>query len=76
MGKRRADGFCRRRTLRGRGRGFSAKPYKGNAKDASARQVYMSYSEATLKYPELSEPNLDKLKADPSSMAATRISSG
>jgi hypothetical protein len=25
----------------------------------------MSYSEATLKYPELSQPNLDKIKADP-----------
>jgi len=38
---------------------------QGNAKAASARQVYMSYSEATLKHPELSQPNLDKIKADP-----------
>ena len=38
---------------------------RGNAKETSARQVYMSYSEATLKYPELSQPNLDKIKADP-----------
>jgi hypothetical protein len=36
-----------------------------NAKEASARQVYMSYSEATLKYPELSQPNLEKIKSDP-----------
>lgn len=28
-------------------------------------QVYMSYSEATLKYPELSQPNYEKIKADP-----------
>ena len=38
---------------------------RGNAKETSARQVYMSYSEATLKYPELSQPNLDKIKTDP-----------
>lgn len=38
---------------------------RGNAKEASARQVYMSYSEATLKYPELSQPNYEKIKADP-----------
>jgi hypothetical protein len=37
----------------------------GNAKDTSARQVYMSCSEATLKYRGLSQPNLDKIKADP-----------
>jgi len=30
-----------------------------------ARQVYMSYSEATLKYPELAQPIFDKIKADP-----------
>ena len=38
---------------------------RGNAKEASARQVYMSYSEATLQYPELSQPNLEKIKSDP-----------
>ncbi len=38
---------------------------RGNAKETSARQVYMSYSEATLKYPELSQPNFDNIKADP-----------
>jgi hypothetical protein len=38
---------------------------RGNAKEASVRQVYMSYSEATLKYPELSQPNYEKIKADP-----------
>jgi hypothetical protein len=37
---------------------------RNNARETSARQVYMSYSEATLKYPELSQPNLDKIKAD------------
>ncbi|MGA6938445.1 MAG: hypothetical protein WB041_24115, partial [Pseudolabrys sp.] len=36
---------------------------RGNAKEASARQVYMSYS--ALKYPELSQPNYEKIKADP-----------
>jgi hypothetical protein len=38
---------------------------RSNAKEASARQVYMSYSDATLKYPELSQPNLEKIKSDP-----------
>jgi len=38
---------------------------RSNAKEASARQVYMSYSEATLKYPELSQPTLEKIKSDP-----------
>jgi hypothetical protein len=38
---------------------------RSNAREASARQVYMSYSEATLKYPGLSQPNLDKIKSDP-----------
>jgi hypothetical protein len=36
-----------------------------NAQRASARQVYMSYSEAALKYPEFDEPNLEKIKAEP-----------
>jgi hypothetical protein len=33
-----------------------------NAQLANARQVYMSYSDATLRYPELTEPDYDKLK--------------
>jgi hypothetical protein len=36
-----------------------------NAKIATARQVYMSYSEASLRYPELAEPDLQKLKNSP-----------
>src|ERR1700687_5878306 len=32
---------------------------------ASARQVYMSYSETGLRHPEFVEPDLAKLKADP-----------
>jgi len=38
---------------------------KNNAQNAAARQVYMSYSEAGLKYPEFVEPDLAKLKGDP-----------
>lgn len=36
-----------------------------NARIATARQVYMSYSEASLRYPELAEPDLPKLRANP-----------
>ena len=36
-----------------------------NARIATARQVYMSYSEASLRYPELAEPDLQKLRANP-----------
>ncbi|WP_375311270.1 hypothetical protein WHZ77_30090 [Bradyrhizobium sp. A5] len=36
-----------------------------NARIATARQVYMSYSESLLRYPNLVEPNLQKLRADP-----------
>ncbi|MCS3728405.1 hypothetical protein [Bradyrhizobium betae] len=35
------------------------------ARIATARQVYMSYSESLLRYPNLVEPNLQKLRADP-----------
>lgn len=35
------------------------------ARIATARQVYMSYSEASLRYPSLAEPDLPKLRADP-----------
>jgi len=33
-----------------------------NAQLANARQVFLSYSSATLEYPELTEPEYDKLK--------------
>lgn len=36
-----------------------------NARIATARQVYMSYSESLLRYPNLVEPDLQKLRADP-----------
>lgn len=38
---------------------------RATARIATARQVYMSYSESLLKYPELVEPDLPKLRADP-----------
>ena len=65
MGKRRPDRIRRCRALCGDRRDFSALSHPGNANETSARQVYMSYSEATLKYPELSQPIFDKIKADP-----------
>jgi hypothetical protein len=34
-----------------------------NAQQASARQVYMSYSEASLRYPKLAWPDYEKMKA-------------
>lgn len=36
-----------------------------NALRASARQVYLAYSQATLQYPRLARPNYLRLKADP-----------
>jgi hypothetical protein len=36
-----------------------------NARIATARQVYMSYSEAALRYPELVEPDWAALRKDP-----------
>lgn len=38
---------------------------RANARVATARQVYMSYSESLLRYPSLVEPDLPKLRADP-----------
>jgi hypothetical protein len=35
------------------------------ARIATARQVYMSYSESLLRYPNLAEPDLPKLRTDP-----------
>jgi hypothetical protein len=36
-----------------------------NFNESAARQVYMSYSESILKYPEFTEPDLAQLKKDP-----------
>ena len=36
-----------------------------NFKEASARQVYMSYSEASLRYPEFVEPDLAAIRTTP-----------
>ncbi|MGY3586644.1 hypothetical protein ACVIGB_004298 [Bradyrhizobium sp. USDA 4341] len=36
-----------------------------NAQRASARQVYLAYSQATLQYPRLARPNYLRLKSDP-----------
>ncbi|TXG96750.1 MAG: hypothetical protein E6R08_08705 [Nevskiaceae bacterium] len=36
-----------------------------NAQRASARQVYLAYSQATLQYPRLARPNYPLLKANP-----------
>ena len=35
-----------------------------NSKESAARQVYMSYSEAALQYPEFVEPDLPKIKTN------------
>ena len=35
-----------------------------NFKEAAARQVYMSYSEASLRHPEYTEPDLPEIKND------------
>jgi heme oxygenase len=39
-----------------------------NANEASARQVYLSSIEAAYRYPELSHPDLSKIRQDPVSM--------
>jgi hypothetical protein len=36
-----------------------------NAREAAARQVYMSYSEAQLRHPDLAEPDMAAIRADP-----------
>jgi hypothetical protein len=47
-----------------------------NALRASARQVYLSYSQATLQYPQLARPNYQQLKAnsDPTELVRYQIS--
>ena len=47
------------------GVGYQAYSIRQNFAEQSARQVYMSYSESILKYPEFTEPDFAKLKQDP-----------
>jgi hypothetical protein len=44
---------------------WQAYSIRKNFSESAARQVYMSYSEASLRTPALVEPDLDKLKTDP-----------
>jgi hypothetical protein len=37
---------------------------RANAREAAARQVYMSYSEAQLRHPDLAEPDMTALRGD------------
>jgi hypothetical protein len=44
---------------------WQAYAIRKNFNESAARQVYMSYSEAALRHPELVEPDLGKLKSVP-----------
>ena len=44
---------------------WQAYAIRKNFNESAARQVYMSYSEAALRHPELIEPDLVKLKSTP-----------
>jgi hypothetical protein len=44
---------------------WQAYAIRQNFSESSARQVYMSYSESVLKYPEFTEPDLAQIKKDP-----------
>jgi hypothetical protein len=44
---------------------YQVSSIRTSARIATARQVYMSYSEASLRYPNLAEPDLAKLRANP-----------
>ena len=44
---------------------WQAYAIRQNFRESAARQVYMSYSESILKYPEFTEPDLAQLKKDP-----------
>jgi hypothetical protein len=46
------------------GVGWQAYAIRQNFNESSARQVYMSYSESILKYPEFTEPDLSELRKD------------
>src|SRR6202021_2150659 len=47
------------------GVGWQVHSIRKNFRESAARQVYMSYSEASLRTPELVEPVLEKLKRAP-----------
>jgi hypothetical protein len=44
---------------------WQAYAIRQNFSESAARQVYMSYSESVLKYPEFTEPDLAQIKKDP-----------
>jgi hypothetical protein len=44
---------------------WQAYAIRQNFNESAARQVYMSYSESILKYPEFTEPDFAQLKKDP-----------
>lgn len=44
---------------------WQAYAIRQNFRESAARQVYMSYSESVLKYPEFAEPDLAQIKKDP-----------
>jgi hypothetical protein len=44
---------------------WQAYAIRQNFNESAARQVYMSYSESILKYPEFTEPDVTQLKKDP-----------
>jgi hypothetical protein len=44
---------------------WQAYAIRQNFRESAARQVYMSYSESILKYPEFTEPDFPELKKDP-----------
>ncbi|MEO6381188.1 MAG: hypothetical protein ABIO35_04100 [Nitrobacter sp.] len=46
------------------GVGYQVYSIRSNFNETAARQVYMSYSESVLKYPEFTEPDLASLKKD------------
>jgi hypothetical protein len=46
------------------GVGWQAYAIRQNFSESAARQVYMSYSESILKYPEFTEPDLSELRKD------------
>lgn len=43
---------------------FQVNLLRTNAREVAARQVYMSYSEAELRHPDLTEPDMAALRAD------------
>jgi hypothetical protein len=43
---------------------YQVSTLRANAQHAAARQVYMSYSDSVLRFPEFAEPHLDEIKKD------------